>query len=64
MLRKAIYYIHWALFFLFAGMSAAAFVAWAVTESLEVAAIIATGAALIATTSAFLERLFPGREGK
>ena len=56
MTRKVIYFLHWALFFLFVVM---AFVAWALTESLAIAGITATGAALIATASAFLERLFP-----
>ncbi len=59
MLRKVIYYLHWMLFFMFLGAGFGAIVAWWLTESLSTAAITATGAALIATTSAFLERLFP-----
>lgn len=59
---RAIYYIHWALFFLFLGAVSGAIAVWVLTDSLAFAGIMATGAALIATTSAFLERLFP-RQG-
>ena len=59
MTRKVIYFLHWALFFLFVVMAFGAFVALALTESLAIAGITATGAALAATASAFLERLFP-----
>ena len=59
MARKTIHYLHWLLFFLFAGTAIGAFVALWLTESLGTAGIIATAAALIATASAFLERLFP-----
>ena len=58
-MRKIIYYAHWVLFFLFVGTGFAAFAAWWLYDSLESAAVIATAAALVATVSAFLERLFP-----
>ena len=59
MTRKVVYLLHWALFFLFGGTAIAAFVVWQTTENLGIAGIIATGAAFFATTSAFLDRLFP-----
>ena len=59
MTRKVIYFPHWVLFFLFVVMAIGAFAALLLTERLAFAGIIATGAALIATASAFLERLFP-----
>ena len=62
MTRKMVYLLHWALFFLFGGTAATAFVVWQTTGSLGTAGIIATGAAFFATASAFLERLFPGKE--
>ena len=61
MTRKVIHYLHWALFFCFVGAAFGAFIVWALTDSLAIAGIMATGAALIATTSAFLERLFPSQ---
>ena len=62
MIRKVVYLLHWGLFFLFGGMAITAFVVWQTTENLGIAGIIATRAAFFATTSAFLERLFP-RDG-
>ena len=59
MTRKVVYFLHWGLFFLFGGTAIAAFVVWQTTENFGVAGIIATGAAFFATTSAFIERLFP-----
>ena len=59
MLRKAVHYLQWLLFFLFLATAGGAFLAWWITESLATAGIIATAAALIAAASAFLERLFP-----
>ena len=65
MLGRRIHYLHWLLFFLFFlffGTAIGAFVAWQLTESIGTAGLVATGAAFFATTSAFLERLFP-RDG-
>lgn len=52
MTEKVIHYLQWAPFFCFVGAALGVFIAWVVTGSLATAGIIATA-------SAFLERLFP-----
>ena len=62
MAQKVITTLHWLLFSLFIATAIAAFIVWLNTENLPLAGFIAASGAFFATTSAFLERLFP-RDG-
>ena len=51
--------LHWVLFCLFVATAVAALVVWLSTENLPLAGFVAGLGAFFATSSGFLERLFP-----
>ena len=59
MVEKVTTTLHWILFSLFVATAIVAFVVWLNTENLALAGFIAGLGAFFATTSSFLERLFP-----